>query len=231
MKEMLIQSAKEQELDSRTIKEVSAQQVLENFSQLFQNPLDKKKFIDAISSKKVDRWSLRHKGPYYRAVFAAQFKMVLDEMMQNKKTRIYRYKDFPEFTSHNTLKLKIYQSRAYLLDNLDSDGKYKLFCEAIIVRVIRDVGIVLELREDILEDNNSNTENSKAFAPSYLSEQNDGWKEKLEKYLMSEDEKGKFELRDIALSEDEQRELEIQLSQLSNVVFRVASDKIIVIKQ
>ena len=166
---------------SEIAKESPPEKLMTNFSNLLSNVKDREAFVKSVL-KGQDKWTIRHRGPYYKAIFALQFKQVLDELMKDGKPRIYRYKDFPDLKP-DTLYLKLTQSKNYLLDHLDTDKKYKEFWDRCMMGKKRGVGIIIHLRKDIMDDGTV-----AAFTPDLLSDNHDDalkWKDDLEEYLVS----------------------------------------------
>jgi len=212
---------------AQPIENVSAEALVRNFEKILKNPEDQDAFRRAISGKS-SAWEYKHKGSYYKAKYALQFKEVVDGILKDGKARIYRYRDYPEFSRPRSLYLKIVQSRAYLLDKLDSEGKYKLLCDAILLTTKYKVGIILSLQRDLLDG----YDDDKFHKPDILGDEDDPWREQLDTYLSSEKKpEGKFEAKGLMLDDNEQRDLEIMLSGLANVSYRITQDKVLVVRE
>ena len=66
----------------------------------------------------------RNNMPYYREHFAQELLPILDGMIADRRTRAFRYDNFPGIRPRS-LYLKVYQSFLYVVDMLDTeDAKY-----------------------------------------------------------------------------------------------------------
>jgi len=99
--------------------------VKEAVEKLFVNPEQSKAVLAAlVPSKRPAGWSRRSRATYYTEEYAMQVKRVLDNILQDKQDRLWRYEDWKQF-SPTTVYLRINQSLRYLLDYMDADGRYK----------------------------------------------------------------------------------------------------------
>ena len=88
-------------------------------------------------------------SPYYKEKFAIELRDAVCEPMLDEQSRgifqdkMLRYEAHPEYT-HQTLYIKVQQSRKYLLDFLDTeDRKYVKFFDSIIVDTV-SVGFLIQ---------------------------------------------------------------------------------------
>ena len=92
---------------------------------------------------------------YYKEKFGLEFKAVLDSILETIATskttfivKVYQYKDFPEFTPA-TIYARINQSRMYLIDKMDPEGKYKQLLENIQITRDPNLGVIITYREPL----------------------------------------------------------------------------------
>lgn len=166
-------------------------------------------------------------GPYYRSKFALEFKEVLDSMMaegNNVKDRVYHYSDFSD-KSHTTVYLLINQSMNYLIDKLDPNGKYKSFLSLISIKRVRGLGVRLRYVSKVsfqpkVIDDVKEVEDNIEFSP------NASLEFKIEGWLQNAKPKDVLELTELALDEEEVSKIKASLMPLSNILFKVESDRI-----
>lgn len=121
---------------------------------------------DLHSEEKPKNWGRRTNAPYFRERYALELRAILDGMLLEYEhgthsNKIFRYIDYPEL-SHNSLYLKINQSKLYLLEVLDDDKKYFRFFQLIAIKRYRNKGVVLEYAEDA-----KNKEHTKLHASGF----------------------------------------------------------------
>lgn len=212
------------EKDPKPVTEKSAESVVNKLSDTELRTL----YLASLRPKPLGKAKNK---PYYRQTYALEFREVFEEFMADKARRIYYYKDFPKY-SNNTLYLKIMQSREYLLDNLDPEGKYNLFDQCTYIHKKKGVGVIMEVLLDVLDQQLSVADNTtlitSEFKPQKLNSNGD-WRDRLDKFLEGEPKYDEQFVADkIALGEEEQRQLEIELCQLDNIAYNISCSKVTV---
>ena len=210
---------------------ISAEDALKNIQDLFKK-VDKEKLAKLLAdrgdTKKPNNWSSLTNAPYYRERFALELKVVLDEMIQEAEANIFEdreffYSSFPTL-SHNTLYLRVNQSKLYLVNKLDSENKYKRFLELVAITREKS-GIRLSYNRDVLHP----AVPLKANKVMPIEQQTITWKVKLDEFLSS-DKAGVFELDKLALDDDDIEVITNSLSQLNNVIYSIKNDKIRIVR-
>lgn len=179
--------------------------------------------------KKPKAWSKASTAPYYRAEYGLQMKCVLDEIIKTSKPFIWRYND-PRWSNlkPDTLYKKINQSLIYVKDCLDPDYKYAAIIEACLIHKKKGVGIIMEVRQDILYQ--QQVDNPEAFMPNILVNDNSDWRDRLTDFLERGQPSIPFEVTGLALSEEEQEQIKIELCEVQNIVVIVSDSRIKVVK-
>jgi len=126
---------------------------------------------DLHTEEKPKNWGRRTNAPYFRERYALELKAILDGMMleyqhDTHSPKIFRYIDYPEL-SHNSLYLKINQSKLYLIEFLDSEKIYSRFLQLLLIKRYRNKGIVLEYADDAKKKSTTPLHAS-GFAPAEL---------------------------------------------------------------
>ena len=166
---------------------------------------------------------------YYRERYAIELRGTLDEMMAEHaqgiyENRLFRYDESP--LSKNSLYLYVQQSRQYLLDNLDPDGKYAKFMEYI--RWGKRHGLGIEIKYDRMICSPGTTIRASKVVEE--DKQSAVWKDKLDKFLETAPERATLVIDKLALSEEEIAEVESQITGLQNVLFDIKSSRIKIAK-
>lgn len=188
----------------------------------FQNKTVIKSVVDYVLKKKPANWSRRSYASYYKKVYADWLLRDIDDMIESRATIVYRYDMFPS-VSHNSLYARINQALAYILDNMDSDGKYKKFREELKIRRKSGVGVMLEF-DSVLEGNHPRAEKvvDNIEVPK--------WKQKLYDYLDNSTVEEPLHIQNILLTPEQIEQLELELSGLSNVMAVITSREIKIVK-
>lgn len=176
---------------------------------------------------KPDGWSKNSRSPYFKPHFGEQMKAVLDEMMEDKKTRIYRYEDYPNMNPvslHN----KIIQSRMYVCEKMDPDGKYKQFCQCLSIHKKKGVGIVIAVMMDIMAD--ILDEHRSSFTPTVLNSESDIWHDRVMDFIDNGPTGQQLHLKNLALEPQEIEQLKTELGQLSTIALSVSASEIKIVK-
>lgn len=162
--------------------------------------------------------------PYYKERFALEFKMWVDEMMAEFDRgelldRLFAYSDFPSL-SHNTLYIKVNQSKLYLLDQLDPDGKYKRFLQLVSITRDRGVGVRISYNRDLDKES--------SFMPSVVmpKEHSYTWKARVEKFLEEATDGQEITISRLALTHENIMDLKTSLVQLEDLLYKITTSSI-----
>jgi hypothetical protein len=176
--------------------------------------------------RKPSEWSKRTNAPYYRERFALELKHIIDEMIIEQANgeftdRQFFYSDFPT-QSQTSLYLKINQSKLYLLDNLDFEGKYARFFEGVSISRERGKGIRIGYNRDmtavgILPSAHKVNEKSADVI---------SWKDRMQDFLDNSEPGQELELKRLSLTNDEVQELNYQLGEIVSILFKVTNNRI-----
>lgn len=176
--------------------------IREALKQLIQTP----EFITAVSNNRrlpnnVSRLSVYS---YYRPEFALQVKLVIDEMIETKRDKEWRYLDFPDLRPR-TLYQRIFQSIKYLVDNLDPDGKYAAFKKITVLSdKVSKTGVRLSWVRDMLDGREFKATD---VTLDYKMQQ---WKLEIDKFL-TDTTKKVLHLKSLALTSEEIESLRVSL--------------------
>jgi hypothetical protein len=182
-----------------------------------------KQVVNLLVRKKPKGWAHRSYASYYKLVYAEWLLRDINEMMVDRQPRIFPYDKWPN-VSPSSLYLRVNQATAYILDNLDPDGKYARFFEQIKCRRIPKVGVKLCF-DDVLADVEPGGEKfiGDDDAPA--------WKQKMDAYLESDDETVEpFHQTGLMLTPEQVAQLELELSGLSSIMYSVSCREIKIIK-
>lgn len=177
--------------------------------------------------KKPLGWSKHSRAPYYKEVYGLEAKAFFDKLMAktNKEDEIIRYKANPN-VKPATLYARFYQSTRYLIDFLDTpEHKYKDFILNLIVERERGVGIRISFPHAI----EFSVDNPFATAELVVEKGYD-WEDELNEYLEKGEVGKKKTIDKLALSPEQIADLKESFSQLKNLVYKVESDKIVLLK-
>jgi len=183
------------------------------------------KIKQSLEKHRPQHWSRLANAPYYRAKYAAEIKIILDQMIADGENRVIFYKDHPGLNS-NTLYNKLFQAKKYLLDKLDPDGKYSLFCESLHIHKKRGVGIHLDIDRNILDGT------PEGFKAQTLSNTNsEEWKSKIEIFIKNSQSGDVLHMKNLALSPEEIEDIEITLFSLNDIMYNIKCNEIKLIKE
>lgn len=202
------------------------EEIKQKIQSIFVSPEATARAVDAIvlSKKKPSTWSRRSNAAYYGEEYAKQIAKQLDAMMIDRQPRMYKYSEWPSLQP-NTIYLRINQSIRYLLEFLDTDGKYRRFLQ--VVKITRErtpiAGVLLRIIAEFQEDGSSN------FEPTAVIEQREmpKWKQKMENWLDTAEPGGEpFILEGLLLSGDEVKQLKLQFVGLKNIMASISATHI-----
>lgn len=192
------------------------------------SPEQAKKVVEALEPKKRPQsWGRRSRATYYGEEFALQVKKVIDDMLVDKKDRIFFYSSYPQFTP-NTVYLRINQSLRFLLEEMDVEGTYRKAMSTIDVHRDRIAkGIRFSVRQEFRDSGDSN------FVPAEIipTVEMPKWKQKIEDWLETSEPGSKpFILDRLALTPEEVKELKLQFMGLTNIVAVINAKEIKLVK-
>lgn len=165
-------------------------------------------------------WNKKTNAPYYREKYGLELKAMLDKMMIDGQHRIFRFDEFPEL-SKNSLYLKVNQSKLYLLENLDPDGRYAHYLNHVRIRRTR-VGVRLS----------SDTENDGSFMPSTVITINaqDSLREKIDKFLEESQPGQELLINKLVLEEGDVEALQASLMPLENFAANITHTSVKIVR-
>jgi len=202
--------------------------VIDSLSHILSSKENRDRFKKAVIHNKPDHWSSKSNAPYYREQWAKVAQITLDRMISSGKNQVFYYSDFPE-SSPNTIYNRFTQGKQYLMDHMDSDGKYKSLNQIIFVKRKRGVGLIISLRKDLLEIEESKG-NLDRFLPKEICESTDEWRDRMEEWIDHGNPNVPFVLSNIALSPDEIEALRLELNDLPNVAANITNNSIKLVK-
>lgn len=189
------------------------EQMAARLKSIFTDKEVQKKMVETVVHNKPIGWSRHSQATYYKEPYALQLKKILDDMMATGKEFCFGY-DWFEKTfglGRDTLYLRVYQSKRYLLEKLDPDNIYKRFCEdKIEISRERGKGVTLRFRQ-------AYQQGGPDFTPVEVMPESEEprWKQKMNAWLESDDT-APFSQTNIILSPEEIAAIEIQLSSLGD---------------
>jgi hypothetical protein len=178
------------------------------------------KVVDFIVRKRPVGWGRRSYSTYYNERYALWIKKDIDQMVIDRQPRVYRYESFS--CSSQSLYVRVYQAMRYLMEQMDSDGKYKKILSDIKLKRVRSLGITLKY-DDVLEGE----QRAEVFIEDTLLPK---WKKDLDNYLEDSSLDKPFHKDGLLLTPAQVEQLNLELGGLSNVIFSVTSREIKVVK-
>ena len=179
--------------------------------------------------RKPAHWSYKSNAPYFREKFGLKMKSILDAMMIDGQDRIFRYSRWPEL-SKDTIYSRLTQGKMYLIHKLDTDDqKYRRFCECLSIVKIKNVGVRLSIRKDILE-----MEKLKGtiedFEPDVINpETTCDWRDRMHNWLdasSKNEELEPFYMSNIVLTPGQISDIELEIVNMPWVMGRVTEKSI-----
>lgn len=187
-----------------------------------------KKVVEALADKqdKPAGWGRRSSASYYNEVYAEQSKKVLDEMMIDRKDRLFSYGAWPHLSAQSVY-LRVNQSLRFLVDHADKDGVYRKFLSMISITRERNLGVKLTFIEEFRNGPGS------TFAPTIVVPSSDvaKWKQRMETWLEdSEPGEAPFVVNNLLLSPDEIKDLKLEFAGLKSVLASISATSVKLIK-
>lgn len=185
-----------------------------------------KEFVaETIKQKKSRRplhTSRRSNYSYYHEVFALEVKQVLDDMIADKKDRIWRLSSYPDLKV-SSLYMRIYQGIRYLIENMDPDGIYAKYRLEYMTLTKEKDGVRLSWLRDRLE--------GRGFKPDIVSDREitHEWKEHVERFIEQSDEKI-LHLKNLALTIQQVNDLQSSFEGLEGIMSVVTEREIKIVK-
>jgi len=219
---------------------LSKEQLLElllAFQSLIKTPEGQQLFVQKINQSNNTLIQRRTNSmPYYREKFARELKVTIDAMLEDKKNRIYLYKNFKTI-SHNSLYLRIHQSFLFLIDNLDEGPEYKYAKarESITISKRSD-GILLELVDSLGQPDTISREDTKQVKEkpsdsSVILKDRKSWKELVDNFISNGEINSRLVINDIWLNEED---IEIANSMFLGLedqfIYKIRKESIVIIR-
>ena len=179
------------------------------------------KIIDLVVRNKPIGWSRKSYATYYREEYAEQLKKELDNMIDTKRSKVFRYDIMPNL-SPTSIYLWINQSFRYILDNLDPDKKYAKLYHSIKIERIKSVGVTISYRDLI-----TNTFKGEDFVAR---QDKVRWTQQIDDYLSNENVTKPLHIQNLILTPEEVAQLKSELEDLSSIQYSVTSREIKLIK-
>lgn len=177
--------------------------------------------VDILVRKKPVGWSRRSYSSYFREEYALWIKRELDIMDEDKKPRAFPYSQWKNSTP-NTIYLRINQAWHYLMEYMDTDGKYKKLWHQIKISRVRHYGVTLEFKE-IAND----MPMGEVFVPR---KDVCKWKRTIDDYLEDDSKIKPLHISNLILTPEEVKTVTAELSDLSTIQFSVRHNEIKIIK-
>ena len=194
---------------------------------IFTNKELQAKIVDTVIHDRPLGWSRRSSSPYYKEEYALQFKKVLDAIASTGKPFCYRYEWFRENfqIGKDTLYLRIYQGKRFLLERMDPDHYYEKLLDKIDITRERGVGVLVKLKIEA-------TPGGPVFEPEEVMPESEGpkWRKRMQEWLEDSDSTTSFKQEGLILSPAEIEALRTQLGALSNVMPSVTSHSVKLLK-
>lgn len=164
---------------------------------------------------------------YYRPMFGLEAKIILDEMIEDKRDREWKYCDYPNLKA-SSLYMRAYQSLSFLIKEMDfpttehPEGHYA-FHRQMLVMTKEKTGIRLSWIRDRLE--------GKAFKPSIVEDRDkiSEWKEQIELFL-ADSTKDILHLKNLSLTIEQINELKATLDTIKTLMSVVGEKEIKIVK-
>lgn len=180
-----------------------------------------------VVGKRPANTSKTSQYPYYKRHLAERTRQWADEMMGPPKiNKVLRYDVWcaDNAMSANTLYNMVYQSRRYLLDNMDTPSyKYLAWKEATTLNRIAGLGVTIEWKLGATGEQRPTAQDV------ILTEVAPLWKRKMLDWIES-DETKPFIQENLALNEEQIGEIKNMLSGISSIRFVIRSECIKLIR-
>lgn len=173
-----------------------------------------------FAPKKPQGYSRRSNCPYYKPLFALQFRDALEFVIKMNSPFVWRYKEH-ENLSKTSLYLRIAQGKQYLLDHLDPEKKYAAICALVSISRERNIGVVIRVHNALRE--------SKTFMPTPLDEEGSAasWKHKMEDWIEHGEIGSEFLVDNLSMGEEEVLSLKHSLGAFDDVIaYNITQTKI-----
>lgn len=202
-----------------------AAELVKNIQDILKIPAVRKSVIQNKPIEKPHGWKSSSNPPYFKERFALEFKLALDKMMESGEDMEYRYADFK--MTKDSMYLRVAQSRMYLLERLDPEGKYAKFLEQITITRER-TGVRLSFCRDIRVRRQGDEPD---FFPSVIDAIGQAsLRNKIVDWLEVSKSGDIFDLDKLSLPADEVNELQILLAPLENVAAEITATRVRLIR-
>lgn len=180
--------------------------------------------VDLVMRKRPIGWSKRSFATYYSNLHATWLKKSLDEMIESRQDIVFRY-DTARMSA-NSLYLRVNQAFLFLLENMDSEGKYAKLRTEVRVRREKGVGVIFEFDEVLRNPDDVGAEKIVKEVANQPK-----WRDKMDDYLESPSTAGTPFFQDgLVLTLEEIQELKDELGGLKNLICDVTSRHVKIIK-
>lgn len=169
-------------------------------------------FIEESMRDRPKGWSRRSTASYYSEEFGQHVKDIFDQMLDTKQDVLIPLK---RNRSVDTLYLMLHQGCKYLLENMDTDNKYAILREAIIMRRKKGVGVLVEYKQA----------DEKGLGAVILDKKPDRaeWRDRMEVWLNDSKVGEHFKVEGLLLSPQEIKELKITFHGIKSVICNVTA--------
>jgi len=200
----------------------------DKLKRVFVDPKVQAAVVDQVIRKKPKGWGRHSNAPYYSEVYGKQLQVVVDAMMIDRQPRCYFYDEYlkKHGVSKETLYLRVNQSRLWLLEQMDPDGRYTKFFSLVEIHRERGVGVIIRYKPEFQDGDDSD------FAPRTVLPVNEmpRWKKEVDEFLENASAGDKKHIDKLALSPDDILQLKIQLAGLKDVISNITAFEIKLVK-
>lgn len=196
---------------------------------VFSNPKIQEAAVDLFVRKRPMGWGRRSVAPYYNEHYGKEAKVVLDEMMKDRKDVCYHYSEFlKKFgISKETLYLRVNQSMRWVVEMMDDkDHTYGRFLAMLTIKRVPGLGITVRFRPECRDGEVSD------FKPKAVdaNDETPKWKEKLNQWLENTESEPVFLKEGLCLTPVEMEDIKASLNSVQGIMFNVTSFSVKVIK-
>lgn len=218
-------------------------EIRKRISAIFPDEQTKTKMIDLLTQKdKPVGWSSQSYAPYYTPYFGEQMQRMVDAQMQmfnegKFQEIVYPFEEFcypskPKVEggcSEQSLYLRVNQSIRYVLEKLDTDGRYRRWRDMVDVRRDNDRKCVRVFIKREVKATLQGIElpQPKMAEPVQIRPK---WKRELDDWIENNEDTSPFIKENLILSPQEQTDLKAELSGLTHIEFSVTSSSVKAIK-
>ena len=175
-----------------------------------------------VIRKKPIGWGKKSYSAYYKEAYGKWVKGIFDAMMTDGKPKIIPF-DESKRVKNSTRYLQFQQGKMFLLEQMDSEGKYKVFADSVEVDKTSGRGIVIDFRK--VDDTMPDVTDVVSFR------EKPRWKKELDVYLEEPNPDGKPFIREsLALTDVEVQQQIDELGGIEGLMFDVTNSSVKVYK-